>query len=364
MKIANLLEVLEQYAPTALQASYDNAGLITGSRGWECTGVLCTLDATEEIVEEAMQKGCNLIVAHHPIIFKGLKSITGKNYVERTLIKAIKHDIAIYAIHTNLDHVANGVSGKMADRLGLVQTNILEPLKGALRQLYFYVPPPYLEQVKQAVFQAGAGQIGNYSECSFVNEGVGTFKPEDKAQPFSGNKGELFSDRELKVEVVVPAALESSVLAALQQAHPYETVAYGVVALENDHPDWGSGMIGQLPEALTRQDFLSLLKEKFNLKNIRHTIGSGDLIKTVALCGGAGSFLISNALAAKADAFVTADLKYHEFFDAENKLLLCDIGHFESEQFTIELLSDILLKKFPTFAVLKSDNQTNPIHYF
>jgi dinuclear metal center YbgI/SA1388 family protein len=364
MKIAEIISVLENTAPLSLQETYDNAGLLTGMHQWECSGVLCTLDATEEVVKEAIQKKCNLIVAHHPIIFGGLKKINGKNYVEKAIITAIKNDIAIYAIHTNLDNVHNGVNKVIADKLGLINQQILLPKENQLKKIFTFVPVAHIDKVRDAVFNTGAGQIGNYSECSFNVEGTGTFKAMDGANPFVGDVGSRHYEPEVKVEVIFPAYLESKVLSALIKAHPYEEVAYDIVPLGNTYKNIGSGMIGDLPQPISETVFLQQIKTIFGLKAIRHTSLTGKPVKKVAACGGAGSFLISKALNAGADFYITADVKYHEFFDANNRMVIADIGHYESEQFTIGLLAELLEQNFPTFAVLKSDTQTNPVQYF
>lgn len=364
MKIAAVIDVLESLAPPVLQESYDNAGLLTGDPSMECTGVLCTLDALEEVIQEAIDQKVNLVVAHHPIIFAGLKKINGKNYVERTIIKAIKHDIAIYAIHTNLDNVIHGVNGKMAELLGLSNRKTLSPKSGTLKKLYSFVPTAHLEEVRDAIFKAGGGVIGNYSECSFNVEGRGTFKPNEKARPFVGHKGNRHEEGETKFEVIFPYYLEHNILKALREAHPYEEVAFDVITLSNNWESLGSGLVGNLPNEMPEEDFLELLSGKFHLNQIRHTRFTGRQVSRIALCGGAGSFLLKDAIRAGADVYVTADMKYHEFFDADNRLMVCDIGHYESEQFTIDLLYEVLVEKFTTFAVLKSKVFTNPVQYF
>lgn len=364
MKIQEITAVLESVAPRSLQESYDNAGLLTGNGKRECTGIIISLDVTQAVVEEAVNKKCNLIVAHHPIIFKGLKSITGKNYVEQTVIAAIKNDIAIYAIHTNLDNVLQGVNAAIADKLGLINRSILQPKNSTLRKLYTFVPVEYAEQVRTAMFAAGGGHISNYSECSFNTTGQGTFKPGNGTHPFSGNVGERHTAEEIRIEMIFPAWHQSSILTAMKQAHPYEEVAYDVIALDNSNQSVGSGLLGELPEPLNEIVFLQRLKEQFNLSVIRHTALSGKMVKKVALCGGAGSFLTGAALAARADFYITGDVKYHEFFDADNQLVIADIGHYESEQFTTDLLFDILTQKFPTFAIQKTGVNTNPVNYF
>lgn len=364
MKIAELIRELEAQAPPALQESYDNAGLITGDASWDCTGVLCTLDATEAVMLEAKEKGCNLVVAHHPIVFGGLKKFNGKNYVERAVIAAIKNDIAVYAIHTNLDNVLHGVNAMMADKLGLINRKILAPKGGQLRKLSVFVPQAQTEAVQSALFAAGAGHIGQYSECSFTSPGTGSFKAGAGTNPFVGEAGKRHLEPENKVEVIYPVWLEGRIIAAMKQSHPYEEVAYDIFPLNNDYQEVGSGLIGQLPESMTADGFLSMLKTSFGLAVIRHTQIPQKTLTTIALCGGAGSFLTKAAIAAGADAYVTAEIKYHEFFDAENKLLLADIGHWESEQYTIDLLVHILQAKFPTFAVLQSRVRTNPVYYY
>jgi dinuclear metal center YbgI/SA1388 family protein len=363
MKIADIVNCLESIAHLSMQEPYDNAGLITGNPGWNCNGIVISLDATEEVINEAVAKKVNLVVAHHPIIFSGLKKITGKNYVERAIIAAIKNDIAIYAIHTNLDNVLSGVNGKMAKLLGLKNCTVLSPKPGTLKKLYTFVPASHSEQVRSAIFGAGAGNIGNYSECSFNVEGTGTFKAGEGANPFVGNKNERHHENEIRIETIFPGFLENKIVAALKAAHPYEEVAFDIVSLTNLHPGTGSGLIGELEKPANETGLLELLKKTFNCGVIRHTGLLGKPVKKVALCGGAGSFLIKNAIAAGADFYISADIKYHEFFDANGQLVIADIGHYESEQFTLDLLKEVLEQKFPTFAVLKTEVITNPVRY-
>ncbi len=364
MKIQEVAALLEGIAPGQLQESYDNAGLLTGNASWDCTGILVALDTTEAVVQEAVAKKCNLIVAHHPIIFGGLKRITGKTYVERAIIAAIKNDIAIYAIHTNLDNVLTGVNGKIAGKLGLVNGQVLQPKNNLLKKLMVFVPLAQAEAVRQAIFAAGGGHISNYSECSFNTAGEGTFKAGEGANPFVGSIGERHTENEIKVEVIFQSWLEGAVINAMKQAHPYEEVAYDIIPLHNTLVSTGSGLLGELPAAMAEDKFLTLLKRAFNLQVVKHTPLTGKPVKKVALCGGAGSFLIRTALAAGADFYVSSDIKYHEFFDAEGSMVVADIGHYESEQYTVDLLFDILNQKFPTFAVLKTEINTNPVQYF
>ena len=364
MKIKEIISYLEQSAPPQYQEHYDNAGLITGQSSWECKGALICLDATEEVVNEAKDRNCNLVIAHHPIIFKGLKKINGKNYVERTIINAIKNDIAIYAIHTNLDNMISGVSGKMAGLLGLQNQQVLSPKENTLKKLFTFIPKGHVTEVRQALFDAGAGHIGNYSECSFNSSGLGTYKAGEGADPFKGETGKLHAEQEMKVEVIFPFYLQQQVVKALINAHPYEEVAYDIVNLSNNYPKVGSGILGTLPEPVDAIEFLKLLKKTFQVPVIRHTELLDKPVQKVALCGGAGSFLIPTAIAMEADIYITGDVKYHEFFDADKKMVIADIGHYESEQFTINLLHELLESKFPNFAVLKTEVNTNPLRYF
>jgi len=363
-QIKEICSYLEQWAPPAYSESYDNVGLLVGDRDKDIQGVLVSLDCTEGIVDEAIEKGCNMVISHHPIIFKGLKSLTGKNYVERTLLKAIKNDIALYAIHTNLDSVLTGVNGKIADRLGLKNRTILNPKEESLNKVTVFVPKADSEQVRKAMFDAGGGAIGNYSDCSFILEGKGTFRPQDGAKPAIGSIGKTQIEEESRVEIMFPSYLSSQILAAMEKSHPYEEVAYYLHSLENANQYVGSGMIGELPEEMQGPDFLSFLKEALQLKVIRHTQILAGKVSKVAICGGSGSFLLADAKRAGADVFVTGDFKYHEFFDAEEALMIADIGHYESERFTIDLIADYLRKNFTTFAVRLTEENTNPIHYF
>lgn len=364
MKIKEIIQYLETIAPLALQESYDNSGLLVGNKDTEVTKVLISLDCIEDVVQEAIDKGCNLIISHHPIIFSGLKRLNGSNYIERTVIKAIQNNIALYAIHTNLDNVLyNGVNQKIAQKLGLENTKILSPKGDILCKLVTFCPTANAQQVRDAIFSAGAGHIGNYNECSFNSEGIGTFKGNDGATPFVGNVGEQHQEEEVRIETVFPVYLQGAVVNALLQTHPYEEVAYDIYALKNKHAQIGAGIIGTLSQAIDADDFLALLKNELKAEGIRYTPINKKIHK-VAVCGGSGSFLLRDAIAQNADALVTADFKYHQFFDAEDKLMIADVGHYESEQYTIELLAEILNKKFSTFAVLFSQVNTNPIKYY
>lgn len=359
--IFDIIQKLESKAPLHYAESFDNVGLLTGNPNWEVSGVLITLDTIEAVVDEAIDKNCNLIVSFHPIIFNGLKSLTGKNYVERTVIKAIQHNIAIYAIHTALDNQKWGVSGKMAEILALKNLKVLVPQTQIIKKLTTYVPQATAENVRNALFRAGAGSIGNYSECSFNMAGIGTYLPNEFAHPSIGKIGKLHSESETQISVYFEKHLENKILKALFTTHPYEEVAYEVSTLDNVHKNIGMGIVGEWEQEISENEFLNVLKEKFKLQNIRHSQLNDKKIKKVALLGGAGSFALKDAIDEKADAFVSADFKYHEFYGAENCILIADIGHYESEQFTKNLILEIIQKKFPTFAVHISKTNTNPV---
>jgi len=364
MKIKEVTHYLEQWAPLAYQESYDNAGLLVGDADANVTGVLVTLDATEAVVDEAVAKGCNLVVAHHPIVFKGLKKLNGRNYVERTVIKAIKNDVALYAAHTNLDSVVGGVNYKIAEKLRLQNVRILAPKGDILTKLAVFVPVDHTQTLLDALYSAGAGQIGAYKHCSFRVGGTGTFKPLEGANPAIGQVGTDEEVSEHRVEVVFPAHLESRMVAAMRQAHPYEVPAYDLYPLRNTNQEVGSGAVGELETPMSAPDFLAYLKEAMQLNVIRYTALLDKPIRRVAVCGGAGGFLLNDAVRAGADVFVTADYKYHEFFDADGRIVVADIGHYESEVFTKELIQQHLLKKITTFAVILSETITNPVNYY
>jgi len=364
MKLSQLTAYLESLAPLAYQEDYDNSGLIVGHPDQEIHNALISLDCTEAIVDEAITTNCQVIISHHPIVFKGLKKFNGKTYVERVVEKAIRNNIALYAIHTNLDNIMTGVNAKICETLGLENCRILSPKQDLLKKLVTFVPNSHAEQVRNALFNAGAGHIGNYSETSFNGEGKGTFKGNEDSNPYVGTPGERHTEHEVRIETVYPANLESKIIMALVLAHPYEEVAYDLYELSNQHTDVGAGMIGELPHAIEEHAFLFDVKEKMRSHVIRHTELRHKHIKKVAVCGGSGGFLLKQAIAAGADIFITADYKYHEFFDAEGKIIIADIGHFESEQFTQQLLHDMIKKKFPNLSARVTDINTNPVRYF
>ncbi|MDG1451732.1 MAG: Nif3-like dinuclear metal center hexameric protein [Polaribacter sp.] len=363
MIIKDITDYLEELAPLNYAEDFDNVGLLIGKDNTPVTGVLVTLDTLEKTVEEAITKKCNLIVSFHPIIFGGIKKLNGNSYVERVVLKAIQNDIAIYATHTALDNSKNGVSAKISEVLELKNNKILLPKKGILKKLTTFIPVENAEKLRNALFNAGAGNIGNYDRCSFNIDGEGTYRGSQNSNPTIGKKGENHTENETQISVIYESKNETTILASLQKNHPYEEVSYDLLTIENVHQNIGMGMIGDLPTEMEENEFLMFLKERMKTACIRHSNLINKKIKKVAVLGGSGSFAISDAIKAGADAYVSADFKYHEFFKAENKIILADIGHYESEQFTKNLLVDYLTKKFSNFAIVLSEESTNPIYY-
>ena len=363
MQIKQITKILEDFAPLSFQESYDNAGLIVGNKNDAVSGILITLDITEEVIDEAIELGYNFVLSHHPIAMGGVKRFNGNSYTERIIIKAIKNDIALYAGHTNVDSVMKGVNGKICEKIGLTDCKILAPKKNELYKIVTFVPQAQAEKVRNAMFDAGAGNIGKYDSCSFNVEGQGTFRGGEDASPFVGKIGELHTENEVRIETVVPAYLKGRVVSAMKKAHPYEEVAYDIYAIDNSYEQAGSGMYGVLETPEDEIEFLKRIKETFAAGVVRHTELLGKPVKKVAVCGGAGSFLIGQAKSVDADIFISGDLKYHQFSDAEKQLVIADIGHFESEQFTKEVFFELLTKKIPNFAVRLSKVNTNPIKY-
>jgi dinuclear metal center YbgI/SA1388 family protein len=364
MKLIDLASYLDLAVPLSFQETYDNSGLQVGAPDNEITSALITLDITEEVINEAIIKKCDVVVSHHPLIFTGIKSITGKTYTERILYEAVKHDIAVYSAHTNLDVFSNGVSRKMAEKIGLDEISVLSPSENKLIKLVTYIPESHLEKVRDALFEAGAGVIGNYDQCAFTTPGTGSFRGNDKSNPFIGEKGRLHFENEIRLETVLFSHLKNKVTKALLDTHPYEEVAYDIYALENNNTETGLGCIGILNKPLSETDFLELVSSVFDTKGIRYSKPIVKPVRKVALCGGSGSSLLNLAILSGADAFLTADIKYHDYFNAENKILMVDIGHYEGEKFSGEILKDLIIKKFPKFAVRFSETNTNPINYF
>ncbi len=363
MIVQEITRLLEAFAPLDHAEDFDNVGLLIGNQDMEVTGILVTLDTLESVVEEAISKKCNLIISFHPIIFSGLKRLNGSNYVERVTIKAVQHNIAVYSMHTALDNNVNGVNARLCEVLGLVNRKILLPKKGMLKKLTTYVPVKHADSLKSALFEAGAGHIGNYSHCSFSSTGTGTFKGEEGSAPLLGQKGEVHQEEELQLQVTYTMDRQTKVLAALFEAHPYEEVAYEVITLDNSYQQLGMGMTGELESPMDEKAFLNLVKQRLNCGAIRHSKLLGKKVNKVAVLGGSGAFAIDAAKTSGADIFLTGDLKYHQFYTAEGKIVVADIGHYESEQFTKNLLVEYLTKKIPNFAIRLSEINTNPIKY-
>jgi dinuclear metal center YbgI/SA1388 family protein len=363
MKIKEIVSALERFAPLPLQDGFDNAGLQIGLTDAEATGALLCLDVTESVIDEAIALRCNMVISHHPLIFKGYKSITGKDYVERCILKAIKNDIVIYSAHTNLDNAQGGVNYKIAEKLGLDHVEILDPKSGMLLKLVTFVPESHAEKVRNALFDSGCGNIGNYDSCSYNVSGEGTFRAQENAYPFCGEIGKLHREKEVRIETVLPAYKRNDAVKALLLAHPYEEPVFDLYYLQNTWMQAGSGIIGELNVPEPELDFLKRLKKTFNLSCVKHNTLTGRMIKKIALCGGSGSFLIPLALRNEADVFITGEIKYHDYFGYDNKILLAEIGHYESEQYTKEIFYTIIRDLYPNFTLFMSKVNTNPIKY-
>ncbi len=363
LSIRHIIQAIEEFAPIALQESYDNCGLQIGNPEAVASGALLSIDVTEDVIEEAIDKKANLIIAHHPLLFKGIKSITGNTYIERIVIKAIQNNIAIYASHTCMDNAMEGVNKKIAQKLGLINTSILEPASDKLLKMRIYTPISYVEKIRSALFSSGIGGIGKYDNCSFNFEGEGTFRAGEECSPFCGEIGQLHTEQETCIEVILPAYLKQKAVRTLRQLHPYEEPAFDIIAVKNQWDSVGAGRIGELPSPIDEISFLHHIKKTFHLSVLKHSTLQNRPIKKVALCGGSGASLIKQAVYKEADIFITGEIKYHDYFDYESQILLVDIGHYESEQYTKEIFYDIITKKFPTFATHYSKVETNPINY-
>jgi dinuclear metal center YbgI/SA1388 family protein len=363
MKVREIISCFEAFAPLSFQESYDNSGLITGDAEQEINSVLLSVDVTEEVIQEAVRLGSGLIISHHPVLFRPIRKLTGDGYVERCLVEAIRNNIALYAAHTNMDAIHLGVNKKICEKIGLIHTRILVPRMEELRKLVFFVPIDHAVNVRERVFEAGAGHIGNYDQCSFNAAGDGTFRGSDETHPFVGKKGELHYEKEIRVETIYPLHKEPDIIKALLDAHPYEEVAYDIYPLSNAYHKAGTGMVGELPEPVSETSFLQELKRIFRAVVIKHSDLLNNQVKKVAVCGGSGSQYIDQAIRNRVDVYITADVRYHQFFDAGKKIIIADIGHYESEQFTTELFHELILKNFPKFAVHFSGINTNPVNY-
>lgn len=363
MRISQIISLLEDFAPLPLQDGFDNAGLQVGDVTNNVTSILLCLDVTEEVVDEAIERGCNLIISHHPLLFKPLRSLTGKTYIERCVIKACQNNIAIYSAHTNLDNAYQGVNFRLAEKIGLQNLKVLQPKSNNLLKLVTFVPNEQAETVRNALFNAGAGHIGNYDSCSYNTEGYGTFKALNNTNPFVGEIQEMHTENEVRIELILPSYIKSSVTRALLAVHPYEEPAFDFYPLENSWNKVGAGVVGELPIEEEEESFLQRIKTIFQLKALKHSPLTGKMIREVALCGGSGAFLIKDAIAYGADVFLTGEAKYNDYYDVEDKILLAVLGHYESEICTKEIFYDIISKKIPNFAIHFSNVDTNPVNY-
>lgn len=363
MKLKELCSYLDAVVPLSFQEDYDNSGLQIGQIDKDISSALVTLDVTEQVMDEAIRKGCGVIVSHHPLIFTGIKMLTGKSQTDSVIYKAIKNDVAVYSAHTNLDMISNGVSKRMAQKIGLVNVRVLKSLKDRLLKLVTFVPEDHLEKVREAVFNAGAGVIGNYDRCGFIVQGTGSYRGGEGTNPFAGETGRMHFEKEVRFETILFSHLKDKVLEALLETHPYEEVAYDIYSLGNENIDAGLGCTGDLHEPLNGIDFLKMVSARLGAYGIRYSNLPDKPLKKIAVCGGSGSSLLESAIRSGADAFLTGDIKYHTFGEAAKRILLVDCGHYETEKFSTEIIYELIVKKFPKFAVRFSETNTNPINY-
>jgi dinuclear metal center YbgI/SA1388 family protein len=362
-RVSEIMHAVEAWAPPQVAWEKDNVGLQTGDPAQDVNGVLIALELTQEILNDAVQQNCNLIVTHHPFIFHPIRNITADTPDGSLLLNLIRSGINLYAAHTNLDFSRDGVSFALAHKLGLSDLRFLHREASGMRKIAVFVPPDYVENVTGAMAAAGAGLLGDYEYCSFRLRGTGTYKPLDGAQPFAGSVGTLEQAEEIRIEMVVPAWRLSPVVKAMISAHPYDEVAYDVFTSEALNPNFGAGVFGHYPTPLGVQEFLSRIKSVLNTPTIRYTIGNSDTVRTVAVCGGSGSDLLRSALLSGADAFVTADIKYHTFHEARGNILFVDAGHYETEIGILDSIEKYLSDKFPRTRISVTKVNTNPIQY-
>jgi dinuclear metal center YbgI/SA1388 family protein len=363
MKLRELCSFLDSEVPLSFQESYDNSGLQVGLPEKEISSALLTIDVTEEVADEAINNKCDLIISHHPLIFGGLKRISDRSFSERIVYKCIQAGVAVYSAHTNLDISHCGVSRILAEKIGLIQIKVLSPLSGKLMKLVTYIPETHLDMVRNAIFEAGAGVIGNYDQCGYASSGTGSFRGNENTNPFVGEKGKIQFEKEVRFETILYSHLKNRVVKALLDSHPYEEVAYDLYSLENNNVDSGLGCVGVYEEPLNEMDFLSLVAKRLDARGIKYSALTGKQVKKVAVCGGSGASLLKDAISSGADVFLTADIKYHGFFDADKRIMIVDAGHYETEKFATEIIKDLIIKKFPKFALRFSEANTNPINY-
>lgn len=363
MKLIDIIKHIEDFAPLALQESWDNSGLILGDKNQEVNSIMVCLDVSETVLNEAIEKGCNLILSHHPIIFKGIKKLTESNSDQRLLRKAIKNDIAIYAAHTSLDNAKEGINNFLAKKLGLKNISILAPKEDCLFKIVTYVPNAYADIVREAMFQAGAGSIGDYNACSYNLEGTGTFVAQEGTNPFVGKIGEMHLENEIRIETIVPSHLLSNVIRSLCTSHPYEEPAYDVFQTHIQWKQAGLGVVGELENGIEEEEFFQLLKTTLHLSTFRRSPRLGKKVKKIAICSGSGADFITKAKAANADAYLSGDISYHRFFEHDDKMLIIDIGHSETELPTKELFCNELGKRINGIQVIASANEVPPMEF-
>ncbi len=368
MTCKEIIKYFEEWAPKEIAWQKDNVGLQVGSLNNKLNNILLCLELHDQVIDDAIKKNCNLIISHHPLLFQPLKKIDLQNDKNSKLIeKLIKNNITLYSAHTNLDFTKEGVSFELAKKLKLNNIDFLVHQNSNQYKLSVFVPVDFVDKVANAIFENGGGRIGEYTNCSFRTKGNGTFKGSGNSNPYLGEKNKIELVEEIKLEVLVDSWKLKKILTAIFETHPYEEVAYDIYPLANSNKNYGAGTIGELDKPMHQKQFLDYVADNLKIKNFRYSKGNNK-IKKVALCGGAGSDLVKDALNSGADAFITADLKYHTFQDANEKILLIDAGHYETEIHSLDevkrKLSHYTIGKNINTKIFKYEGSTNPIFFY
>jgi len=363
MTCGEIIKILETWAPREISLERDNPGLQVGSGKNIVKNILLSLELTMDVINESIAKECNLIITHHPLIFHPVKSLDFQRDKNSMLIeKLIKNDLTLFSAHTNLDFTKNGVSFELAKMLGLKGIDFLVNLSANQYKISVFVPGDHVEEVADAIFNAGGGIIGEYSRCSFRTGGTGTFFGSNKTTPFLGEKGKQEQVSEIKLEAIADSWKLGGIISAVINAHPYEEPAYDIYPLKNKNINYGMGAVGELDKQLGREEFLKYVSEKLKAKCLKYTSGKSESIKKIAVCGGAGTELLKEAVQSGADAFVTADVKYHTFHDAQGKILLVDAGHYETEIHVLnQIEKELSTAAENNFKIFKYSGSTNPV---
>ena len=368
MNVGELIKQIEDWAPPGAAWEKDNVGLQVGSRGDKLKNILLCLELDEEVLKQAIKKKCNLIFTHHPLIFNPIKNLDFEKSKQARLIQhLIKQNISLYSAHTNLDFTRDGVSFELAKSLKLKNVTFLEHEEANQFKVVIFLPAVNVDELSEALFSVGGGVIGNYENCSFRIAGEGTFKGNEDSNPVIGKKGNTEKVEEVRLELIVDSWNLGRIVNAIKKHHPYEEPAYDIYPLKNKNTNFGAGAIGELDKELSEKEFLNFVSKSLKIGKLKYCIGSGKKIKKVAVCGGSGSELLSRAINSGADAFITADIKYHAYHDAEGKILLIDAGHYETEIGSLNIVKkriEKILSGKDYIKVFKFSGSTNPVKFY